>query len=176
MPDLLAGMNPETPPVAVEAAPQETNVEADERAYEQTAESKEHFLEEAAETAPTSAIPAPVQAKRVVVPQGKPARTVDDVTLHVEKILERDLGPLYATLPESAKPLFKKKGEEASDQIAGMLRSFRVEASRVVRLIRDWLLTIPNVNKFFLEQEAKLKTDGILEYDAARREDATKRP
>jgi hypothetical protein len=176
MPDLLAGLNPETPPVAVEAAPTETSVEADERAYEQSPESKEHFLEEAVETAPTSAVPVPAQTTRPAAPQDKGARIVDDVTLHVEKILEKDLGPLYATLPESAKPLFKKKGEEASDQIAGMLRSFRVEASRVIRLIRDWLLTIPNVNKFFLEQEAKLKTDGVLEYDAARREEAQKRP
>jgi hypothetical protein len=169
MPDLLTPTAIETPS-AIEASPEMSGVEADEQAYEQSAESKEHFLEEGqgTEEAPTSTLPQkPTQ--RAAVPQ---ARRVDEVTLHVEEILEHGLGGLYANLPDDAKPLFKKKGEEASTQIAAMLRSFKVEASKVVRLIRDWLLTIPNVNKFFLEQEAKLKTDTVLEYDTARREEA----
>jgi hypothetical protein len=30
-----------------------------------------------------------------------------------------------------------------------------------LKLIREWLLIIPGVNKYFLEQEAKIKTDKI---------------
>lgn len=153
-----------------------SSVEADERAYEQRPEAKEHFLEEAKETAPTSRPSAPRASQPARPPAAAaPARKMDDITLHVEEILEKDLGELYASLPDDAKPLFKKKGEEASRQISTMLQTFRVEASHVLRLIRDWLLTIPKVNKFFLEQEAKIKTDAILEFDAARREDRTSR-
>lgn len=172
MPDLLTPTAVETP-VAVESSPELSSVEADEQAYEQSAESKEHFLEEEQlqEDAPTSQVKQ--QPKQQVAP--KAARKVDDVTLHVEQILEHGLGEMYANLPEDARPLFKKKGEEASTQIAVMLRTFKVEASKVVRLIRDWLHTIPSVNKFFLEQEAKIKTDAVLEYDAVRREEL-KRP
>ncbi|MEO5927418.1 MAG: hypothetical protein ABIO72_01825 [Patescibacteria group bacterium] len=168
MPDLLTPTTAETPS-AVEALPEMSNVEADEQAYEQTAESKEHFLEEnqIQEDAPTTTVKiAPSR------PAQKPVvRKADEVTLHVEQILERGMGELYAGLPDSAKPIFKKKGEEVSTQVTTMMRSFKVEASKVIRLIRDWLLTIPNVNKFFLEQEAKVKTDALLEYDAARREE-----
>jgi hypothetical protein len=175
MPDLLAAVKLESPPESAVPAPELSPIKADEQAYEQRPESKEHFLEEAQEAPKTSAAAnAPVPRPKPQV--AAPTRTVDDVTLHVEQILEKDLGDLYATLPESAKPLFKKKGEDVSHQIATMVRTFRVEASRVVRLIRDWLLTIPNVNTFFLEQEAKIKTDALLEYDAARREDRAKQP
>jgi hypothetical protein len=153
-----------------------SSVEADERAYEQRPEAKEHFLEEVKETPPTPRPSTPRAAQPARKPAAPvPTRQIDDVTLHVEQILERDLGELYASLPDEAKPLFKKKGEEASQRISVMLRTFRVEASHVLRLIRDWLLTIPQVNKFFLEQEAKIKTDAILEFDAARREDRTPR-
>lgn len=170
MPDLLSP-TPEQPK-ALEVAPEVSSVEADEQAYEQSGEAKEHFLEEAAsqEEAPTSAIPVrgPAQAP---APQ---KRKADEVTLRVEEILEHGLGDMYSNLPDSAKPVFKKKGEEVSTQIATMVRTFKVEASKVIRLVRDWLLTIPNVNKFFLEQEAKIKTDAVLEYDAARREERTR--
>jgi hypothetical protein len=175
MPDLLAAVKLESPPESAVPAPELSNVEADEQAYEQRPEFKEHFLEETQE-APTTPVTTTAQAPSTKPHAAEVKRVVDDVALHVEQILEKDLGNLYATLPDSAKPIFKKKGEEVSHHIATMVRTFRVEASRVVRLIRDWLLTIPNVNTFFLEQEAKIKTDALLEYDAARREDRVKQP
>jgi hypothetical protein len=65
---------------------------------------------------------------------------------------------------------FRAKGEEVAGEISVMVRDFKVEAKRVILLIRDWLLTIPGVNKFFLEQEAKIKTDRILELERERRD------
>ncbi|MFA5935253.1 MAG: hypothetical protein WC787_00130 [Patescibacteria group bacterium] len=178
MPDLPTALNPEIPPASVEASRNESTVEADERAYEQLPEAKEHFLETPAEDAPTTTISIQKPAQTAKLPRSAPARArvVDDVTVRIEQILEKDLGALYETLPMDARPVFKQKGEEVSDSIATMIRSARVEASRVVRLIRDWLLTIPNVNKFFLEQEAKIKTDALLEYVEARKEDLAKHP
>ncbi len=157
----------------------ETDIEADERAYEQLPESKEHFLEEEHTEAQRTAkkiegslakhaAPARAQAPA-------PAPIVrDEVTLRVEKILEEGMGELYAGLPDSAKPVFKKKGEEAASQIAVMARSLKLEVAKVLRLIYDWLLVVPKANKFYLEQQAKIKTDALLDYVEARKEELSK--
>jgi len=44
-----------------------------------------------------------------------------------------------------------------------MVGSFKIKARKVLHLIRDWLKIIPGINKYFLEQEAKIKTDKIIE-------------
>ncbi|MBI4139025.1 hypothetical protein HY479_02635 [Candidatus Uhrbacteria bacterium] len=171
MPNEQSLIRPERPPSG-EAARELTNVEADERAFEQSPESKETFLEEAAEAAPAAApsqTAAPSPAKT-----GKPVK--DETLVHVEKIMEEGLGTLYVTLPESARPLFKQKGEEAATEIATMVRSLKIHAGRVLRLLRDWLLTIPKVNRFFLEQEAKIKTDTVIQLAEATREELQTRP
>lgn len=135
-----------------------TSVEADEQTRETLAETQDSVLhaeqkpelEAAEETVkPTSATAAAPVAK-------------DEVVIEVEKILEDGLGSFYASLPEDAKPLFKRKGEEASRQISEMVRTLHVQVKRVLELIHAWLKTIPGVNKFFLEQEAKIKTDRIM--------------
>ncbi|MCI0479664.1 hypothetical protein L0Y59_03910 [Candidatus Uhrbacteria bacterium] len=152
-----------------------SNFEADERAYEQMPESKETFLE-VEQTSPERP-PQPTSSTETARARADAApRTKDDVTVHVEKIMEEGLGTLYASLPDTAKPLFRSKGEEAAIEIAEMVSSFKVKVARVLRLIRDWLLTIPKANRYFLEQEAKIKTDRIIEYADAVREDATTRP
>lgn len=146
-----------------------SDVEADERAYEQSAEAKEAFLEEP-EQGPVTIPQIEIAPRPSVVPVAAVPKR-DEVTLRVEKILEDGLGDLYASLPDSAKPLFKKKGEEVASEIATMTRTLKVQLSRLIRLIRDWLLTVPKVNRYFLEQEAKIKADKVLELVAARREE-----
>lgn len=179
MPDLLQAVTPEVPQTPVEQGRELTDVEADERAYAQLPESKEAFLEQedrdlvklpeqrlemSVPTKPTAAAPAPVAAPK------------DEVTIKVEKIMEEGLGELYASLPDKAKPIFREKGEQAATEIAGMVRSFKLNVSRVIRLIRDWLLVVPKVNRFYLEQEAKIKTDELIDLVEARKEDLTKQP
>lgn len=162
-----------------EAPAQEiTNLEADEQAYEQLPESKETFLETVeAQTGKSAAVSA-LDAQNAIPPAATTEITVekDPVVIKVEKIMEEGLGALYDSLPEQGKPLFKKKGEEAAREISAMIKSLKVKAAKIVRLIRDWLMTIPKANKFFLEQEAKIKTDKILEYAEAQMEDAKKLP
>lgn len=181
MADLLESAIPETVKAPLESLPGETNVQADKRTYEQLPQSKEQFLEQQ-EDAPVTDL-----SSKIVRQKGTSAafqnasrpmvrRATDEVTVQVEKILEADLGPLYASLPEEAKPLFKQKGEEAADQIAVMVRSLKLEVSKVIRLIHAWLLTIPKINKFFLEQEAKIKTDALVEYVEARKQDSRPKP
>ena len=72
--------------------------------------------------------------------------------------------------------IFKKKGEEASIEISKMVRNLQLNVKRALQLIRDWLLTVPKVNKFFLEQEAKIKVDKINLLIEARKEDLLKQP
>ena len=38
-----------------------------------------------------------------------------------------------------------------------------IKVKKIIGLIIDWLNIIPNVNKFFVKQNAKIKTDKILE-------------
>lgn len=152
---------------------EENPLEADERAFEQSEEAADEFLEKAEqEIAPK--IVQPTATKPVISPVVPTKK--DEVTIEVEKILEQGLGSMYATLPESAKPRFKQKGEQAALEISSMARTLKFHAKRALQLIRDWLLTIPGVNKFFLEQEAKIKVDLVGELIEARKEDRLKHP
>ncbi len=151
-----------------------SSVEADEKTYENLPERKDTFLEEEGKT-------TEVELTKEIegVPTSAPATPIvqkDEVTLEVEKILEKDLGEFYAQLPPEAKEKFRKKGEEAATEISGMVRSFKLKFSRALRLVRDWLLTIPGVNRFFLEQQAKLKIDLLEALVDERKEQAMNQP
>lgn len=86
----------------------------------------------------------------------------DPLTLKVEKILEENVGEAYSRLSPLAKQEFKIKGEVVAEKIATLLRSTHIKAKKIFQLIFDWLKLLPGVNKFFLEQEAKIKTDKII--------------
>lgn len=166
-----APLAPERP--LQELLPREVSgVEADELAKEQLERSGE-VRPEAVETAPVTSVAG--TATVAAVPSS-PIISKDPNFLNVERILEEDLGDLYASLPESAKPKFKLKGEQAATEISRMLVSLKVNVKRVLELIRDWLLVIPHANKFFLEQEAKIKTDKIVELIETRREELAQQP
>ena len=40
---------------------------------------------------------------------------------------------------------------------------FSPDLFKIIDVIKKWLSIIPGINKFFLEQEAKIKTDKIME-------------
>ena len=42
-----------------------------------------------------------------------------------------------------------------------MIKAGMIQMKKILKLIREWLLIIPGVNKFFLEQEAKIKAEKI---------------
>ena len=86
----------------------------------------------------------------------------DEVTVKIEKVMEEGVGDAYARLSPVAKQEFKIKGEETANSIREMVKSGHAKAKNVFRLILEWLKMLPGVNKFFLEQEAKIKTDRIM--------------
>lgn len=102
--------------------------------------------------------PAPV----IPVEGAARERAKDPVLKEVEAILADDLLGLYAELPPATQAQFKAKGEEVASKIQTMMRTAKVIAKDVLEMIVSWLKIIPGINKFFLEQEAKIKTDKIL--------------
>jgi len=87
----------------------------------------------------------------------------------VEDILAEDLDDLYSKLPENKKNEFKSKGEQTANQIATLFNQVKYKVSEILELIKNWLKIIPGVSKFFLEQEAKIKTDKIIKYNQNKR-------
>lgn len=142
---------------------------------------QDNFLEQGVEQEPVSPEgameAAGVATAAAVVTKGKKQEPFaeiikDEVYTEVEKIVEDGLGPFVETMEPNAKERFLKKGREITAIIAGMVRSMHIKTKDVFRLLKEWLLTIPGVNKFFLEQEVKIKTDRIVELDRVRREDS----
>lgn len=120
---------------------------AEEKAEQQTGEP--------ANEQPTLRPPSTLQ--KMVQPQ-----PIDDLTLSVEKIMEEDVGEAYNQLSPIAKQEFKLKGEQVARAIRTMLQTAKITAKKIFELILSWLKMLPGINRFFLEQEAKIKTDRII--------------
>lgn len=103
--------------------------------------------------APVPPAPAPV----VPAPSA-----IDPLTKEIEEILQEDLAKVYTSLPDDVKPKFKAQGELVARSIREMLQEAKVKTRKVLKLIVGWLKMIPGVNKFFLEQEAAIKTQKIM--------------
>lgn len=114
---------------------------------------------------PTVEAPAvPVEKPVTSVPRAAvPKTTKDPTTQAVEKILEEDLGDLYIKLDPQTRQKVRAEGDILVSKLRTMVDGVRVHARKVLHLIRDWLKIIPGINKYFLEQEAKIKTDKILD-------------
>lgn len=86
----------------------------------------------------------------------------DPVLGKIEDVLSADLTDVFLGMSPEKQAEFKRAGEETASKIRAMLEGAKVNAKKVFSLIREWLKLIPGVNRFFLEQEAKIRTDKIL--------------
>ncbi len=100
----------------------------------------------------------PPQAPGASIPQAEKSQAL----IEIENILSQGLEEIYLELPLDKQILFQKQGEETASKILVLMQEVRVQVAKVLQLIRDWLKIIPGVNKFFLEQEAKIKADRLL--------------
>ena len=141
-----------------------TPLEADETAAEVLPETRDDILHAESLTELQAAQGSSTQTPVL-------AATKDETVIEVEHVLEEGLGPFFESLPPDARPVFKEKGEEVATELAKMVSSLHVNVRRALRLIADWLKTIPGVNRFFLEQEAKIKTDRIVALAEERKRD-----
>ena len=76
--------------------------------------------------------------------------------------MSEGLEDAYQKLPPIAQQEFKLKGEQTAGLIRELMRSTKIKVKKIFQLIADWLSLLPNINHFFLEQEAKIKTDKII--------------
>ena len=140
---------------------------------------KEHFLEEGYERIPNPERPSNFEKiKNVenreaaitettgeggdIISQGIYNQQQEERKKEIEKVLEKDLGDIYVSLPPEKQRQFKIVGEQTADAINDLFNKGKITIKKIVDLIRKWLSLIPGVNKFFLEQEIKIKADEIL--------------
>jgi len=80
----------------------------------------------------------------------------------VEEILSKDMEKVFLSLDSATQIKFKQKGEETARKITELLKNGKAKLKKILNLIVEWLRVIPQVNKYFLEQEAKIKADEIF--------------
>ena len=121
------------------------------------------------EAEPTQApeiTPEPLHKPRPVQPAlqrpAKPHHVADQLTARIEFIMEDGLADVYKELTTVQQQEFKLKGEHTARALREHLGKKQLKVREIFRLILDWLKTLPGVNHFFLEQEAKIKADKII--------------
>lgn len=91
----------------------------------------------------------------VMAPQAKRQK-------QIESILASGLEEIYLSLAPEKRKEFKQVGEITAAKINQLLAKAKVNIGAIIKLIRKWLVLIPGVNKYFLEQEAKIRADEII--------------
>lgn len=82
--------------------------------------------------------------------------------IRIENILAEDLQDAYLGLDPVLRQKFKDEGEKTATKIERLLSEAKVKTGKILNLILAWLKLIPGVNRFFLNQEAKIKTDRLI--------------
>lgn len=155
MADLIKEKNPIITPEKPRSA--EGLIEAEKKLENEQKNTTETTNEKPAENVEAVVPKKPVR-KQIPVP----VPTRDPLAIKVEKILEENVGDAYQMLSPIAKQEFKLKGEVTAKKIAELLKSTHIKVKKIFQLIFEWLRMLPGINKFFLEQEAKIKTDRII--------------
>ncbi|MFA6426933.1 MAG: hypothetical protein WCW16_00595 [Candidatus Magasanikbacteria bacterium] len=89
-------------------------------------------------------------------------RVRDELTVRVEEVMQEGLADAYRELTPIQQQEFKIKGEETAWQIRQLLKETHIKIKEIFRLLLEWLKMLPGINRFFLEQEAKIKADKII--------------
>ena len=97
-----------------------------------------------------------------ITPMPAPAKS--QLEKEIEDVLAEDLESLYWELSESERLVFKHKGEETASMVRLLLGEVNVRVQEIFRLIVEWLKLLPGISQFFVEQEAKIKTDKLLKF------------
>lgn len=86
----------------------------------------------------------------------------DEMTLEIEQVLEEGLGDAFRALTPVQQQEFKIKGEQVAYDIRHMFTQQRLKVRTLLRTILEWLKLLPGINRFFLQQEAKIKVDKLV--------------
>lgn len=80
----------------------------------------------------------------------------------IDGILSEGLTDVFLKMDASKQQEFKVEGEKTVLKIKEVISHTRFKVKKVIELIKAWLKIIPGVNRYFLEQEAKIKADKII--------------
>ena len=84
----------------------------------------------------------------------------------VEQVLEADLAEIYFRLEPANRQRFKLQGEVTAREIETLLLDTKQHVEQKMRrifgLLVEWLKLLPGVNRFFIKQEAKIKTEQVM--------------
>jgi len=127
-----------------------------------TAENQaETVVEKKSEDEVVNIDPAITAANPVSV-QSQPVIQLTPRQEEIDDILEDGLGEIYVTLTPEKQAELRRVGGETVRQIDQLLDHAKSQINKIIGLIRKFLLVIPGVNRFFLEQEVKIKADKII--------------
>src|SRR3989344_5294375 len=115
---------------------------------------------ESAAIAVSPALARPASRPSVAIPS--PIIQDQETLAKVEKILAENMDSVFLSMDTGLQLKFKQQGEETAQKIYGLLQKAKVKAQDIINLIVSWLRLISGVNRYYLEQEAKIKTDAIL--------------
>lgn len=97
------------------------------------------------------------------IPAAPASQPKAELLLKVEDILSEDLEEIYQKMTPENQRKFRAKGEEVSRTVWQMIETAKLQLKKILILLREWLKLIPGVNRYFLEQETKIKIDKIIE-------------
>lgn len=81
----------------------------------------------------------------------------------IDRLLSDGLSDIFIKMPPIKQQEFKTEGEKTVKKINKLIEKGKLNLNSLVKMIRKWLSIIPGVNRFFLEQDAKIKADKIME-------------
>lgn len=127
----------------------------------ETTERKESLpVEKGGEAKPSVKVVQPKAGQKAI--KSTVILTKSEEVKEIENILSEGLEQVYQNLPTTMREQFKKQGEETASKIEQIISHTKIAVKKILALIFAWLKVIPGVNRFFLEQESKIKTDKIL--------------
>lgn len=116
------------------------------------------------EVRPAERAPAPLPASPhpATAPAVKKRGEKSETRKKIEEILAEDLEEVYVSLPAAMRVKFRVEGERAAAKVEALFHKAKLAIIDVIKVIREWLLILPGVNRFFVEQEAKIKADKLI--------------
>ncbi len=129
---------------------------------------QEQGVPQAPET--TQEQPVPQEVPQVSA-QVTPPIVIDEERKEIEKIMSEGLEDEFKQLTPQQQERFKKAGEKTATKIQKLFKKTKFNVHKAYKLLVAWLRKIPHVNKFFLQQEAKIKADALAELKKKQDED-----
>lgn len=82
--------------------------------------------------------------------------------IEIDAYLSDGLSETFLAMPPAQQKIFKEEGEIAAKKINVLLDEAKINVGKIITIIKKWLKLITGINRFFLDQEAKIKADKII--------------